>query len=224
MTELDVLAARFDLLQPRFGPGLDRCLPLVADLARQSGGPVVELGCGTGALLAALRTRVGDGPSLTGVEADPVMRRLAREVHAVTVIEGDFRDLDWLAETGPRVVVAVRALHYPSRDEVAELYRRLAERLPGGATLINADRFGPTAPDRQALAGWHRWWRDAGREPRLADAFARRRLDTAGALGGGNAMTAEEHRDALLAAGFGRVATRHADPVRGDAVLAATLV
>lgn len=221
MTGLGVLAARFDLLQPRFGPGLDRYLPLVADLTRQSGGPVVELGCGTGALLAALRNRVGSGPSLTGVEADPVLRRLAREVHAVTVIEGDFRDLGWVAETGPRVVVAVRSLHYPSRDDVAGLYRRLAERLPRGATLINADRFGPTAPDRQALVSWQRWWRDAGREPRLADAFARRSVDD---LGTGNAMTVEDHRAALLAAGFGRVSTRHADPVRGDAVLAATLV
>ncbi|GAB3756623.1 class I SAM-dependent methyltransferase [Microlunatus parietis] len=221
MSELGILAARFELLQPRFGPGLERCLPLVADLTRASSGPVVELGCGTGSLLAALRARVGDRPRLTGVEADPVLLLLAREVHAVNVIEADFRDTAWLAASRPRVVVAVRALHYPGRDEVADLYRRLAERLPGGATLINADRFGPTVPDRQALAGWQQWWSDARREPRLADAFARRGAE---ALGAGNAMTIEDHRESLLAAGFGRVAAHHVDPVRGDAVLAATLV
>lgn len=218
--DLRVLAERFDELQPHFGPDPADYLPLVIELLRRTGGTTVELGCGTGGFLAALRQHTAT--AVLGVEIDPVLSTLARRVHGVDVVSDDLRDLGWLTGHSPTVVLAARTLHYPSRAEVAALYRRLGERLPNGSALVNADRFGPASGPAEdaALAGWRDWWRDAADTPQLAEPIAAR---AAVRFGSGNAMTVHEHENALTTAGFVDIDVRSTGPSPTDAVIVATV-
>ena len=68
------------------------------EMARDSGGPVLEVGCGTGrVLIPTART----GVSITGLDASPAMLKVCRESLArepeevrecVTLVQGDMRD------------------------------------------------------------------------------------------------------------------------------------
>ncbi len=70
-------------------------LPLWADLAREQGGPILELGCGSGRVLLQLAR---EGFTATGVDSSPAMLALARSRLArqpsiagrITLLEDDF--------------------------------------------------------------------------------------------------------------------------------------
>jgi SAM-dependent methyltransferase len=55
--------------------GFDDDLPLYRAFAEHSGGPILELGCGTGRLIVPLAE---DGYDITGVDLSPAMLALAR--------------------------------------------------------------------------------------------------------------------------------------------------
>jgi SAM-dependent methyltransferase len=135
--ELDDLTRRFDQLQPAFGPHSNtysgRVLHALTGLPAAEGlsaGPcLVELGCGTATGLAATARR-DSRVRCVGVEADPVLLRLARRAPGVDVVAGDFRSGAWLRATPVRpreidVVLAARALHYPDPAELADIYAYL---------------------------------------------------------------------------------------------------
>jgi SAM-dependent methyltransferase len=68
-------------------------LPLWRELAEGAGGPVLDLGCGTGRVAIDLARR---GHAVTGVEADPALAAALRERSSglpVAVEVGDVRDL-----------------------------------------------------------------------------------------------------------------------------------
>ena len=89
------LGGRLRLYQPRHGyrAGLDAVL-LSASVCAEKGQQVLELGCGVGAAILCLGTRVS-GLTLTGVERDPAFAALARRNGraALEVVEADLADL-----------------------------------------------------------------------------------------------------------------------------------
>src|SRR5512143_2981956 len=89
---MDSVARFFDADYADF----DEDLPLVEAYAQRTGGPVLELGCGTGRLLVALAKA---GYAVTGVDVSAEMLRVARaEADAagvagqITLIRGDYAE------------------------------------------------------------------------------------------------------------------------------------
>lgn len=100
-------------------------LPFYRELARRTGGPILELMCGTGRVLIPLAE---DGHTITGVDSSPAMLALARDHLAqaglaaqATLIEGDVRDLPLPEGQFALAFVAVNSfMHLESvRDQLA---------------------------------------------------------------------------------------------------------
>jgi SAM-dependent methyltransferase len=118
------------------------------DLARQSGGPVLEIGIGSGRV--AIPTALA-GVRVVGVDTSPQMLGLARDKALAHGVElelhlGDMRDLPRLGSF-PLVTVPFRAfLHLREDAERLAVLRALKSRLaPGGRLAF--DVFHPDAPD-----------------------------------------------------------------------------
>ena len=118
------------------------------DLAREYGGPVLELGCGTGRIALPLARQ---GIDVTGMDASRAMlevlrAKLADEPAAVKrrvrVVEGDFRAL-CLADQYPLVVIPFRPMQhmYTTEDQLAAL-RNAGRHLADGGVLA-FDVFNP---------------------------------------------------------------------------------
>lgn len=89
---MDRLARFFDLEYANYTDDL----PLVEAYARRTGGPLLELGCGTGRLLVPLAKA---GYLVTGVDISPEMLRIARAkareagvARRVRLVQGDYAD------------------------------------------------------------------------------------------------------------------------------------
>lgn len=121
------------------------------ELAREQGGPVLEVACGTGRVLLPVARA---GPTVTGVDASPAMLERLREKLAaeppevrrrVKVVEGRF---DALGVDGPFTLVfsAFRAFQHlmdetAQRAAMAEMARVLA---PGGLLALDVFDLDPT--------------------------------------------------------------------------------
>ncbi|NTW01525.1 MAG: class I SAM-dependent methyltransferase [Oscillochloris sp.] len=100
-------------------------LPFYREMARRSGGPILELMCGTGRILLPL---VEAGHEMTGVDIAPAMLAIARQ-HldeselAATLIEGDVRSITLPSQIYGMVFVAINSfMHLESiRDQLAAL-------------------------------------------------------------------------------------------------------
>ncbi len=150
--EFDRFAPFYDLEFGRFADDL----PLYRGFAARAGGPVLELGCGSGRALLPLAAA---GYAVTGVDLSEGMLALAREAAGragladqVTLVRDDIRALDRLGDA--RFALAFSAinsfLHLETgadqRAALAAVSRRLA---PGGLLIL--DLF-PPHPD--ILAGY----------------------------------------------------------------------
>jgi SAM-dependent methyltransferase len=152
----------------RLGPAYDTwCrsvledIPFYVDLAVRSGGPVLELGVGSGRV--AVPTALA-GITVVGVDTSPAMLELARrraEPHAVDLrlVEADMRSLPDLGRFA-LVTIPFRALlHLSSDEERRGVLAAVRQRLePGGALAF--DVFHPDAED---IAETHDRWLE--REP-----------------------------------------------------------
>lgn len=132
------------------------------DLARASGGPVLEIGVGSGRI--AVPTALA-GIRVVGVDNSAVMLELARVKAEAAGVEldlriADMRDLPDDLGTYPLVTVPFRAfLHLASDDERLAVLRALRERIePGGRLAF--DVFHPHPMD---IAETHDRWME--REP-----------------------------------------------------------
>src|SRR5829696_626009 len=83
-----------------------RDVPFWRNLALQAGGPVLELGCGTGRISLPLARA---GVPLTGIDRSPAMLayargrlRRARLVDRIHLVQGDIRYLPFLSREGRR--------------------------------------------------------------------------------------------------------------------------
>jgi SAM-dependent methyltransferase len=137
-------------------------LPLWEELAERTGGPVLELGCGTGRVVLHLARR---GHEVVGVDSDAellaALERRAAGLPACAV-HADARDFALDGE----VALALAPTHLiqllpASEDRVAALRRVAAHLRPGGlfaAAIIEAmpepDGSPPPLPDVREVDGW----------------------------------------------------------------------
>lgn len=134
--------------------------------ARESEGPVLELGAGTGRITFGIAQ---DGISVHALEADPAMLETLRRKAAaqpsdvqarVTVVDGDMRRFE-LSERFALIIAPFRAfLHnLTERDQLACLTRVREHLRPGGRFAFNV--FHPSlefmSHHHGALAGVWRW-------------------------------------------------------------------
>jgi SAM-dependent methyltransferase len=131
---------------------IDDDLPFYRELARRSGGPILEVMCGTGRLLAPLALA---GFRVSGVDVSGALLALARArleaagaLDRAELIEADIRER---APGGPfaLAIVAINSfMHLPTAaDQLAALGHIRAALRPGG--LLALDLFNP---DPRALA------------------------------------------------------------------------
>jgi SAM-dependent methyltransferase len=122
-------------------------LPFLRELARRSGGPILELMCGTGRVLLPLAEA---GLTLTGVDISPAMLAIARAnleraglAEQVTLLEGDVRDLPLPESAFAMAFVAVNSfMHLEQvRDQLAVLAN--ARRALTRRGLLVLDLFNP---------------------------------------------------------------------------------
>src|SRR5918912_1113576 len=87
------------------------CEPFYREIARRTGGPILELACGTGRLTLALAR---DGHEVVGLDASRAMLRAAHakaeaEDVEITLVQGDMRSFD-LGRRFPLVIVCCNSL------------------------------------------------------------------------------------------------------------------
>jgi len=123
-------------------------LPFYLDLAEQSGGPVLEIACGTGRVLLPIARK---GIEICGVDNSPAMLRILEENLAhessevrrrVTVHEGDMRHFR-LKRTFPLVIIPFRPMQhmFTVDDQVAALQTAAAHLTEAG--ILAFDVFYP---------------------------------------------------------------------------------
>lgn len=130
------------------------CENFYTELARRTGGPVLELACGTGRLSVPLAE---DGHPVVGLDNSAAMLAAARQKAGEAAVEiefvkGDMRSFD-LGREFALVIVSCNSLsHLVTNEELTGSLRRIARHLaPGGllafdvvnprlADLVRADR------------------------------------------------------------------------------------
>ena len=100
------------------------------------GAKVLDAGCGTGRVAAELARRRYD---VVGVDSDPSMLEVARELPGVEWLEGDLAELD-LDDRFDLVVAAGNVMVFLAPGTEAEVVRRLAALLRPGGLLVSGWR------------------------------------------------------------------------------------
>ncbi len=121
------------------------CEEFYRDLARQTGGPILELACGTGRLTIPLAQ---DGHKVVGLDDSRAMLRATKakadaEGVEITFLEGDMRSLD-LGRRFPLVILCCNSLAHltTNRDLKASLTCIARHLVPGGLfafDIVNPD-------------------------------------------------------------------------------------
>jgi SAM-dependent methyltransferase len=129
------------------------CEAFYRDLARQTGGPILELACGTGRLTIPLAS---EGHEVVGLDASRAMLRATQakaddEDVEITFVQGDMRAFD-LGRRFPLVILCCNSLaHLTTNEDVkAGLACVLKHLAPGGLFV-----FDIMNPDVRALARSH---------------------------------------------------------------------
>ena len=133
--------------------GYDEDLPILQAYAQRTGGPLLELGCGTGRLLIPLAK---SGYNITGVDDSPRMLEIARAkaeaagVSArVKLVEAEYSGAPLEGPYRFAFIVMNTFLHLESREaQVRALRHWHAHLAPGGLLLIEIIH-----PDVNQLAG-----------------------------------------------------------------------
>lgn len=139
-------------------------LPVLESYADRTGGPLLELGCGTGRALVPLASA---GHQVTGVDNSPSMLKLARAKaeaagvsQQIRLIEGDFSQADLGGPFRFAFTLMNTFLHLPDlRAQLVALTRWREALSPKGLLLIDV-----LNPDMGQLAGmdgrleWEQTW------------------------------------------------------------------
>ena len=201
---------------------------------------VLDLACGPGSFSQRVLGRF-PAARVVAVDMDPVLLGVGRAALGTAGgrldwVDADLRDPAWpalLPVPSAHVVVSSTALHWLSASQLAATYRRLAELLPAGGILLNADnmshdpgqtaltRLAEAAERRQATAAferdgvpdWDTWWAEVVAVPELAGAVAERSRRNEAGRGaedhepGARLTGLRTHVAALVEAGFAEVGT-----------------
>lgn len=124
----------------------DEDIPVLAAFAQRTGGPLLELGCGTGRALLPLAKR---GYHVTGVDISPEMLRIAaakaraeRVARRVTLVEGNYTDASLAGPYAFAFVLMNTFMHLTTQDDQVRALRHWRAHLaPGGLLLV--DLFHP---------------------------------------------------------------------------------
>jgi SAM-dependent methyltransferase len=151
MSQFDAFARYYDA---DYG-AVDDDLPFYRELAQRTGGPVLEVMCGSGRLLLPLARA---GLRLAGVDVSGAMLDLARErlqaanlSERVQLIEADIRERAPRGPFGLAIVAINSFMHLAgAADQLATLKHIHSALRPGG--LLAIDLFNP---DPRALAEQH---------------------------------------------------------------------
>lgn len=152
MNEFDAFARFYDSDIGTFSNDL----PFYRELARRTGGPILELMCGTGRVLLPLAR---DGYRLTGIDVSPQLLNLARRklesgrlLGQVDLVQADVREL---ALEGPFALAfaAINSfMHLTETDDQLQVLRQVHTALaPGG--LLALDMFNPTPQELMRQPG-----------------------------------------------------------------------
>lgn len=130
----DRIADRYDSMHPGVEPA---AIDLLTELA--AGGPVLELGIGTGRIALPLMSR---GVEVHGVDASEAMVAQLRSKPAarnIPVTIADFREFE-LGQTFPLIFVAFNTIFaLQTQEDQIQCFRTVARHLqPGGCFLIEA--------------------------------------------------------------------------------------
>ena len=136
--DYDAFARFYDL----FYEQRDDDLPMYRDLARGAGGPILELGCGTGRVLVPLAL---EGHQVTGLDFSTAMLTIAQEkVNAaqvseqVELVQGDIRDFDLASRFATTIVPLNTFMHCYNIDQQLACLGSVRRHLqPGGRLIID---------------------------------------------------------------------------------------
>ncbi|GAA2511101.1 class I SAM-dependent methyltransferase [Pilimelia columellifera] len=222
--------ARWDAQQEHYIADREERFTVIADLvasatANQPQPSVVDLGCGPGSLSTRLAERLPKA-TIVGVDTDPLLLALARSAHPdARWVDADLTAPGWPAVAGLAdpidAAVSTTALHWIAEDDLAGIYRELADLIRPGGIFVNADHL----YDEQSTVGdlaeaisearaeragvtanenWESWWAAAAADPELAGLVAERERHTNSGHTG-NRLSAAGHARLLRAAGFAQV-------------------
>lgn len=174
-----LMAQYWDLLRGDTSAWPDRAFYL--DLIRESGEPVLDVGCGTGRLLLDYAQQ---GIDIEGVDNSPEMLAICRDKAAalgveVAIYEQEMKSLD-LPRTYRTILVpssSIQLLIEP--DHVAEAMRRFHAHLePGGALAMSFMVFGTGQSQTEEQAQrWHKTQEATRDDGALVRRWSRARLD-----------------------------------------------
>ena len=118
---------------------------------------VVDLGCGTGSLMAAVLERIPD-VRVVGIDFDPTMLFLAEARlmpfgNRAKIEYCDLRQPSWCAaiKEQANAVISATALHWLNPPQLAELYGQIARILRKGGIFLNADHVASRYPAVQRV-------------------------------------------------------------------------
>jgi SAM-dependent methyltransferase len=133
----EAIAPFYDLIHA----DLTADITFLLSLAAETGGPILELGCGTGRLLLPLAHA---GYEVTGLDSSPAMlerarQRLAQEADVaqvrVTLVEGDMTNFK-LDGRFPLVVIPYNTLMHLSPPQATAAFRQVASHLEKDGRLF----------------------------------------------------------------------------------------
>jgi SAM-dependent methyltransferase len=143
----------------RWSAHMTEDIPFYVDLAREAGGPLVELAVGNGRV--AIPVARATGRTVIGIDTSPAMLEQAQANAAAAGVELDLREADMrdleLDEPAALIYCPFRALlHLPTWADRRRTFERVAASLrPGGRFAWNAFAFDPHVSSR--LDGEHQY-------------------------------------------------------------------
>ena len=96
-------------------------------------GPVIDLGCGQGRLVALL---LADGYDAHGIDVSPEQVALARAAGVERVSQGDYRDVIGVRPAYYAAITATDVLEHLGKSEVLETFEQVLAALAPGGVLI----------------------------------------------------------------------------------------